>query len=693
MQSDTHLAAPRPKSAGWFPWLLRKAISAALTIAVALIVIAALGLAQRIGWISSGGVTEIVNEGEADHVYTCPMHPQIRQPGPERCPICGMELVPASSSTAGDLDELSVKIQAAQRRLSNIQTEVAKQEPVFATIHTIGAVAIDESRMATIASYIDGRLERLFADYTGVQVAKGDHLAVIYSPELYSAQVEYLETRNSLSDSPASLATERRMRQKLVANSRQKLVELGMRPDQVAELEKSGKAQIRLTVYSPIGGTVIEKTAMEGKYIKAGEPIYRVADLSMVWLMLELYPEDAAKIRFGQRVRAEMSSIPGEVFHGRVAFIDPVVNPQKRTVGVRVEFLNQDGQLRPGDYADATISVPIGAKGEVYDADLAGKWISPMHPQIITDAPGVCPVCGMDLVPTSQYGYSDVPVEQPASTYVPRSALLMAGTDSVVYVEEEPGRFEIRPVVVGPILRDRVIILDGLAAGEVVATDGNFLIDSQMQLAGKPSLIDPDRAVLATGDGQEPSNEPLQLQATPLIAVPGAPGQQLESLFETYFTIQQTLAGDKKPSDADAVKLHQLALRLQSTGSLPARVQEKLVQIVRHSEHLHHLDLDKARHDAFRPISHAIVPLAALVRGETATQSFHHMFCPMVKGGAGDWLQADPKLTNPYWGSQMLHCGEVVRQLPPTRGLDESKAERPKGHDATHQRAAGAAPG
>src|SRR5690606_20875429 len=280
-------------------------------------------------------------------------------------------------------------------------------------------------------------------------------------------------------------------------NSRQRLVELGMTAEQITELETSNEAKSRLTIYAPVGGTVIEKMAMEGKYVSAGEPIYRIADLSTVWLMLELYPEDASRIRFGQRVEARLPSLPGETFEGRVAFIDPTVNERQRTVGVRVEFLNEDGRLRPGDYATANIFLPIGEQGEVYDADLAGRWISPMHPQIIRDEPGECPICGMDLVPTSQYGYTEKPVAQPESLYVPRSAVLMAGANSVVYVETEPGRFEIRPVTVGPILQDRVVILSGLREGEQVATSGNFLIDSQMQLAGNPSLIDPTRAVAA----------------------------------------------------------------------------------------------------------------------------------------------------------------------------------------------------
>ena len=425
---------PRPESHPLRWWIVRL-IPPVLILFSGLMVIVGIGVAQRIGWISAGGTSVSSSKGAADQIYTCPMHPQIRQPVPDRCPICGMELVPAASAGADDLSELSVKIEPAQRRLANIQTADVGYEPIFATIQTVGSIAIDESRMATIASYVDGRIERLFADYTGVKVEQGDHLAVVYSPELYAAQVEYLEHRRSLADLSTALDAVRQARQEFVVNARRKLQELGLQEEQIRKLEESDQANSRQTIFTPIGGTVIEKLAVEGKYVKAGEPIYRVADLSTVWLKLELYPEDASRIRFGQVVQARVSSLPNRTFKGRVAFIDPTVDPKKRSVGVRVEFLNDQGTLRPGDYADATILLPIDQKGEVYDAELAGKWISPMHPQIIRDAPGPCPICGMDLVSTARYGYSDEPVEQTSSLFVPRSALLMAGKNSVVYVE------------------------------------------------------------------------------------------------------------------------------------------------------------------------------------------------------------------------------------------------------------------
>jgi RND family efflux transporter MFP subunit len=590
-----------------------------------------------------------------------------------------MELVAASAAGNADLDALAVTIEPAQRRLANIQTANVERGALEATLQTVGVIAIDESRQATIAAYIDGRLERLFADYTGVNIAKGDHLAVVYSPQLYGAQVEYVEARRALA-AAGGLPAVRQAQEALVANTRQRLREFGMTDEQIAELEQSGKAQSRLTIYAPQGGTVIEKLVVEGNYVQAGDPIYRIAELSTVWLMLQLFPEDAARIRFGQRVEAGVQSLPGETLVGRVAFIDPTVDPKTRTVGVRVELLNEDGRLRPGDYAEARINLPIGPRGKVFDADLAGKWISPMHPQVIRDEPGQCPICGMDLVPTSKYGFAEAPTPQPSSLYVPRSAVLLAGGSSVVYVETQPGRFEIRPVAIGAMLRDKIVIVDGLKQGEIVATNGNFLIDSQMQLAGKPSLIDPTRAIAKT---QERTG-PLRLDDAVVRSLGGEAGQTLEQLYDAYFQVQRALAADQTPPAAKAQSLHRAASRLADDPALPKPAAKLVQEIAQNSEHLHHMDLAGAR-KAFKPISHAVVTLASEVRSAEAKTSFTHFYCPMVPGGGGDWLQANDQLLNPYFGSEMLRCGEKVREFPPESKPQENEPDRvtPKSPDKT----------
>ncbi|MFO0903737.1 MAG: efflux RND transporter periplasmic adaptor subunit [Pirellulales bacterium] len=665
---------PQPPFRKRIAWLGRKFLPVGLFLAAGVTLIVVVGITQRLGWLrvteqASNAVTAAVGS-----IFTCPMHPQIRQPAPGRCPICGMALVPASSGTA-DLNEFSVKIEPAQRRLANIQTAKVESDALQATLQSVGAIAIDESRQATIAAYIDGRLERLFADYTGVDIAKGDHLAVIYSPQLYGAQVEYVEARRA-SGASGGLAAVRQAQEALAANTRQRLREFGMTDVQITELETTGKAQSRLTIYAPQGGTVVEKLAVEGNYVKSGDPIYRIAELSTVWLMLKLFPEDATRIRFGQRVEAVVQSLPGETLVGRVAFIDPTVDPKTRSVGVRVELLNEQGRLRPGDYAAASITLPIGPQGKVYDADLAGKWISPMHPQIVREESGQCPICGMDLVPTSKYGFADEPLPQPESLHVPRPAVLLAGGNSVVYVEIKPGEFELRPVKVGPILRDKIVILEGLKAGEEVATAGNFLIDSQMQLAGKPSLIDPTRAVARSKERKGP----LVLEQVAVTPIGGEAGKNLEVLYAAYFDVQKALAGDKTPSAGSAQALHKAALELSSDAALPAASAKLAQAIAAKSEHLHHMDLTSARKD-FKPISHAVVTLASQVRNEGAQNSFTHFYCPMVKDGGGDWLQSGGELLNPYFGSEMLRCGDKVQELPP-QGKPASEAQPHENHKA-----------
>ncbi|WP_197528532.1 efflux RND transporter periplasmic adaptor subunit [Aeoliella mucimassa] len=417
-------------------------------------------------------------------LYACPMMCTTPSEEPGDCPVCGMELVKMSS----DSGARSVSIDAATRRIIGIRTAKAKRDMVYRSIRTVGRIEYDEERVATIAAYVDGRLEELMADYEGVEIAAGDPLVVLYSPSLYSAQVEFLSSLNTPSLNTLAAAGDN-----LSEVARDNLRELGMTDRQIEELQASGKAQKRLQIASPIGGTVITKHKVEGDYIKTGEPIYRVADLNTVWLMLDLYPSDAATVRFGQQVETELASLPGEIYTGRIAFVDPLVSEKSRTVAVRVEMSNFDHRLKPGDYATATIRVPAIPQDEVYDPGLAGKWISPMHPQIIRNAAGSCPICGMDLIPASDLGYSEVPLPEQKVTVVPRTAVLMAGDNSVVYVEAEPGVFELREVTVGAMTSDQVVIENGVEVGESVAIDGNFLIDSQMQLQNKPSLIDPSK--------------------------------------------------------------------------------------------------------------------------------------------------------------------------------------------------------
>ena len=469
-----------------------------LFFAAGLALLALLGVAQRAGWISSGGLSaggDAVSAA-ADVDYICPMMCTPPQKEPGRCPVCAMELVPASGGGAGG-DERSVVVDPATRRVANIRTVSVRRVPLSRTIRAVGELTYDEGKLKTISAYTDGRFDKLYVDYTGALVCQGDRLASFYSPELYSSQIEYLEATEALAHGNGSTVSSiSRTNRRLQSSARQRLIEFGMSEAQVEQLAREGAARSRLDIVAPIHGTVIEKLAVEGDYIKEGQPIFRLADLSTVWLMLELFPEDAAAVRYGQAVEATLKSLPHRTFAGRIAFIDPEVNKQSRTVSVRVVLDNADGVMRIGDYAKAIINVSLGAaKGQlVYDPELANKWISPRHPHIVSDKPGLCRLCGIELKPAAELGFTDQPQAERTALVIPRNAVLNAADESVVYVESEPGRFEIRRIVTSATSGDDVVIVKGLADGEKVATSGNFLLDSQMQLAGNPSLIDPTRA-------------------------------------------------------------------------------------------------------------------------------------------------------------------------------------------------------
>jgi Cu(I)/Ag(I) efflux system membrane fusion protein len=653
------VAAPKSKSAdtvaklSGLSWLARIGVNSTATAAVAALILFFIGVAQRTEWITAdgfgGGQEQAGHSSASDEPkrYICPMMctPPSTEPG--RCPVCAMELVEATGGGSGD--GISVTIEPSARRLVGIQTAISKMGSVSRTIRTIGSIDFDESRLSTISAYIDGRLEEMYADYVGVRVAEGDNLALIYSPQLYSAQTEFVTSLDGGSVGRFDIGDS-----DLGAMAEENLSELGMNKEQIESLRQTRKPQSRTPIKSPQSGTVIEKTAVEGDYVKTGQKLYRIADLSSVWMMLDLFPRDAATVRFGQQVEAEIQSIPGEVFTGRVAFIDPTVDSTTRTVRVRVEVMNFDGKLRPGDYATARITVPAIPVDLVYDPALAGKYISPMHPQVIRDEPGLCPLCGMDLVPTSDLGFASEPQPEQRVVAVPRDAVLLNGDNSVIYVETEPGRFEIRRVTVGPMNDTEAVIIEGLSAGETVATGGNFLIDSQMQLAGNPSLMDPSKAPSF-------SPGPLQLPERVPVMLAGPTGDQFDRTYNAYFEIQCALAADTSPPPVALNTLLDGLSRLEMSGDMPDEAQKQIARARRSAERMGG-SIETAR-EAYRGVSHSLLRAATMARGPQTARSLTHYYCPMVRGGGGDWMQPGGEIANPYWGDEMLRCGEVVRDM------------------------------
>lgn len=431
------------------------------------------------------------------------MHPQIRAEAPGSCPLCGMDLTPTA---AGSLDGI-VRLAPEARRIASIEVAPVARRALNHEIRSVGRVEPAEPRVAHLTARFEGRIERLYADFTGTQVAKGDHLADIFSPDLIVAQQDLI-----LSRGPAQEST------------REKLRIWGITEAQIDGILVAGKPSHEITLHAPIGGTVLEKSIRQGMYVKEGNPLYTIADLSEVWLYADIYEYELPWVGVGQEAHVEIEGAPGRAFSGTVAFVEPKVQESTRTVRVRLNLANPGLILKPGMFAKVLIHARLGGDGLKATSPLAGKYSCPMHPEAAQDTPGSCPLCGMDLVknpeppsPETRTVYTcdhhNLVRDEPGicelcgtMKLIPKviggaptgdplalsaSAVLDTGTRHIVYVEVADGEFEAREVTLGPRAGDFYPVLTGVKEGERVVVKGNFLLDSQSQIEGKPSLLFP----------------------------------------------------------------------------------------------------------------------------------------------------------------------------------------------------------
>jgi RND family efflux transporter MFP subunit len=436
--------------------------------------------------------------------YTCGMHPSVRvspedyEKGNTNCPICNMGLVPVYK--AAEMAEMEpgehqeegtapeIKLSPRAQALAVVKTEEIKFQPLFREINTVGEIDYDERKVAYVAAWIPGRIDKLFVDFTGVKVKKGNPLVWMYSPNLVTTQEEYilaLETLEKVKESGYEETI--RGAESLVEASERRLLLWGINKEQIKELEQRKKANTHMTIYAPIGGTVIHKNALEGKYVKEGENLYQIADLSNLWVKADIYEYEMGWIKKGQTLEISSSAYPGEKFEGKIAFIDPYLNPKTRSVKVRVDVPNRQLKLKPGMYVNVLV------RSEVHEGIRASAeviYTCPMHPEVKSTNPGECPICGMYLVKKE--------VASPGFILaVPKGAVLDTGARKIVYIEKERGTYVAKEVELGPEAaafvngqkRKFYALKAGISEGMRVVSQANFLIDSQSQITGQAEAI------------------------------------------------------------------------------------------------------------------------------------------------------------------------------------------------------------
>lgn len=599
------------------------------------------------------GADEAATEKKEPEWWYCSMHPHIRQQRPGICSICNMDLVPMEGDQGDDLGPRELRLSEAARKLTQIEVTPVTRQFVEAKVRMVGKVEYDETRLSHITAWVPGRLDRLYIDYTGIAVNKGDHMVSIYSPEVLTAEEELLQALKAVKELEKSTDSIVKESVKLTVDAaREKLRLWGLNAEQVALIERTGKVSDHITIYAPVGGIVVQKHAFEGMYVKTGMRIYTIADLSQVWVKLDAYESDLAWLRYGQTVEFSTEAHQGEVFEGSIVFIDPTLNEKTRTVKVRVNVANTQGKLKPGMFVRATVRSKIAGGGKAMAPELHGKWIGPMHPEIVRDKPGDCPICGMPLVKAEEHFETLGADQAKAPLVIPASAPLITGKRAVVYVQDptRAGVYAGREIALGPRAGNFYLVGSGLAEGELVVTNGNFKIDSALQIMAKPSMMSPKEEAPPSA-----SNVPAAFLA------------QTKPLFNSYFELQQAFSKDqlepgRKAAAAIKTGLAKVDMSLLAGDAhdawmgLAGKIDKSAESFARAK------DIDWAR-GQFDRLSAAMIALSQQL-GTGLDHKVYQMRCPMAFDDAGaDWLQTEKTVANPYFGAAMSRCGNVVEEI------------------------------
>ena len=370
-----------------------------------------------------------VEEKKAE-IWTCSMHPQIRMDKPGKCPICAMDLIPLVQSGTSGMDQAAVHLTKESAALANVLTTIVSSQNPVKELRLYGKVQADERLLKNQVAYIPGRIEKLMVNFTGEMVRKGQPLALIYSPELVTAQQELLETAKTKQAQP-----------EIYEAAKEKLRQWKLTDKQITEIENSGKVQANMEVESTASGIVTARRVNNGDYVSQGSVLYEISDLSHVWILFDAYESDLPFLKKGDKVEFSIQALPGSAYSGTIMFIDQVIDPVNRVAKVRLEMSNPGAKLKPEMFATG-------------------------------------------IVKSNLAEYKDKLV-------IPRSAVLWTGKRSIVYVKQ-PGKepvFKIREIELGPQLGNSYVVTDGLKDGEEIVTQGAFSVDAAAQLEGKPSMM------------------------------------------------------------------------------------------------------------------------------------------------------------------------------------------------------------
>lgn len=535
-----------------------------------------------------------MEEGEAETMYTCSMHPQIRQPEPGLCPICEMDLIPVGSNESSDPLVFTMTKEAA--RLANIQTtKLGSQAEERVEVSVSGRIAADERRLAAQTTHVGGRIEKLYVSFTGEQVRKGQPLATVYSPELITAQQELIQ------------AVEFRGADSDLAEAARKKLEYWKLPEGfTAGILENGEIRETFDILADQAGTVVNRRVAVGDYVKRGDVLFNLVDLSRLWVLLDVYEADLSKVDEGDQVRFTTTAVPERIFDARIQFIDPLIAPQTRTATARAEISNRSGLLKPNMLVRGTV---IGSSPKASD-------------QVV----------------------------------VPASAVLWTGKRSVVYLSE-PGSsvpsYRFREIVLGERVGNGYLVKSGLRGGEEVVTNGAFVIDAAAQLNNQASMM--NRDVLLEGSEGKPSVPDYRDE------VDAGFQNDFTTMTGAYISLKDAFVATDATAAAQAAatmdqRLQQFSAALL-TGEVYSFWQQQKGALETHLDNLIKSNNVEEQRQQFEFISALMIDL---VRAFGAEDTLYVQHCPMAFNNKGaDWLAYEDQILNPYFGDKMLRCGTV----------------------------------